>query len=77
MDKNGSNQSSRPEVFLRKGVLKICNKFTGENPIPKGEKFAAYFQNTLSKEHLWNAASLARTCSVIILIITSFDIKLA
>ena len=24
--------SSRPEVFLRKGVLKICNKFTGEHP---------------------------------------------
>ena len=24
--------SSHPEVFLRKGVLKICNKFTGENP---------------------------------------------
>ena len=25
---------SPPEVFLRKGVLKICNKLT---PIPKGE----------------------------------------
>ena len=24
--------SSRPEVFLRKGVLKICSKFTGEDP---------------------------------------------
>ena len=24
------NRSSRPEVFLGKGVLKICNKFTGE-----------------------------------------------
>ena len=24
-------RSSRPEVFLGKGVLKICNKFTGEN----------------------------------------------
>ena len=23
---------SRPEVFLRKGVLKICRKFTGEHP---------------------------------------------
>ena len=45
--------------------------------MPKGKKFAAHFQNTLSKEHLWNAASLARTCSVIILIITSFDITLA
>ena len=25
-------RSSRPEVFLRKGVLKICSKLTGENP---------------------------------------------
>ena len=25
-------RSSRPEVFLRKGVLKICIKFTGEYP---------------------------------------------
>ena len=24
--------SSRPEVFLRKGVLKICSKFTGKHP---------------------------------------------
>ena len=26
------NRSSRLEVFLRKGVLKICSKFTGEHP---------------------------------------------
>ena len=25
-------RTSRPEVFLRKGVLKICCKFTGEYP---------------------------------------------
>ena len=25
-------RSSRPEVFLVKGVLKICSKFTGEHP---------------------------------------------
>ena len=25
-------RSSRPGVFLRKGVLKICSKFTGEHP---------------------------------------------
>ena len=25
-------RSSRPEVFLRNGVLKICSKFTGEHP---------------------------------------------
>ena len=26
------NRSSRPEVFLRKSVLKICSKITGEHP---------------------------------------------
>ena len=26
------SRSSRPEVFLRKGVLRICRKFTGEHP---------------------------------------------
>ena len=25
-------RSSRPEVFLRKGVLKLCSKFTGKHP---------------------------------------------
>ena len=25
-------RSSRPEVFLGKGVLKLCNKFTGKHP---------------------------------------------
>ena len=25
-------KSSHPEVFLQKGVLKICSKFTGEHP---------------------------------------------
>ena len=26
------SRSSHPEIFLRKGVLKKCNKFTGEHP---------------------------------------------
>ena len=26
------SRSSHPEVFLEKGVLKICSKFTGEHP---------------------------------------------
>ena len=30
--KIASNRSSHPEVFLGKGVLKICSKFTGEHP---------------------------------------------
>ena len=75
-------RSCRPEVFLVKGVLKICCKFTGEDPCQSvisiklqsnftkqlywnhtsawvfSCKFAAYFQNTFFKEHLWVAASV-------------------
>ena len=29
---NTTYRSSRPEVYLRKGVLKICSKFTEEHP---------------------------------------------
>ena len=29
------SRSSHPEVFLRKSVLKICSKFTGEHPCRK------------------------------------------
>ena len=29
---SSKSRSSRPEVFLRKGVLKICSKFTREHP---------------------------------------------
>ena len=30
--RKGMIKSSRPEVLLRKGVLKTCSKFTGEHP---------------------------------------------
>ena len=29
---SNNEESSHPQVFLRKGVLKICSKFTGEHP---------------------------------------------
>ena len=29
---SGISRSSHPEVFLGKGVPKICSKFTGEHP---------------------------------------------
>ena len=51
-------RSSRWKVFLRKGVLKICSKFTGEHPWRSAInrtsawvfscKFAAYFQKNFS-----------------------------
>ena len=31
-NENSTIKSSRPEVFLRKDVLKICSRFTGEHP---------------------------------------------
>ena len=45
------------EVFLGKSVLKVCSKFTGENPCWSlistfTCRFAAYFQKTFSLEHL-------------------------
>ena len=68
-----SFRSSHADVFLGKGFLKICSKFTGEHPCRSvisikllihtsawvfSCKFAAYFQNTFSYEHLWVAASV-------------------
>ena len=41
--------SSRPEVFLRKGVLKICCKFTGEHPCQSA--ISIELQATLLKSH--------------------------
>ena len=56
-------RSSHPKMFLGKGVLKICSKFTGDHPCRSVIlqfylnhtsawlffcKFAAYFQNTFS-----------------------------
>ena len=64
---NGRN--SPPEVFLRKGILKICGKYVvNHNSIwVLFCKFAAYFQNTFSQEHLWV------TTSVTIFLITIFS----
>ena len=69
---NAAYRSSHPEVFLRNGVLKICNKFTGEHPCQSAIsiklqstsawvfscKVIAFFQNIFSQEHLWVAASV-------------------
>ena len=58
--------NSPPELFLGKGLLKRCSKFTWEHPCRSvisvklqrvfSCKFAAYFQNIFSWEHLWRAA---------------------
>ena len=33
-----NNRSSHPEVFLRKGFLKTCSKFTGGNPYRRAKQ---------------------------------------
>ena len=33
-ERGNKGRSSHPKVFLEKGVLKICSKFTGENSCP-------------------------------------------
>ena len=42
------NRSSHPEVFLGKGVLKICSKFTGEHPCQRAVQSC---NATLLKSH--------------------------
>ena len=52
-----SDRSSRPEVFLRKSVLKICSKFTGEHPC----------RSAISIKLLCNSIEMARRygCSLV------------
>ena len=38
-----TSRSSRPEVFLGKGVLKICAKFMGEHPCQSGISIQSNF----------------------------------
>ena len=80
----GQFRSNPPEVFLRKDVLKMCSKCTGEHPrrsvIYKAtSRFDMGVQNTFLKEHLWRSASDSylykdkeNSCSRKLLIITKF-----
>ena len=44
-------KSNCSEVFLVKGVLKICSKFTGDPPMPKRDF------NKVALQHYWNHTS--------------------
>ena len=48
-------RSSRPEVFLRKGALKICNKFTGE--YPRQSTISIKLQSRFIVITLWHGCS--------------------
>ena len=43
------DRSRHPEVFLGKGVLKICSKFTGEHPCRSAISIKSH--TTLLKSH--------------------------
>ena len=47
--------SSRPEVFLRKGVLKICSKFTGEHSCRS--VISIKLQSNFNEITLWHGCS--------------------
>ena len=42
-------RSSRPEVFLKKGVLKICSKFTGEHPCRSVISIKFFFSDNMQQ----------------------------
>ena len=51
----GSARRSHPKEFLRKGVPKLCSKFTGEDQgrsVISVKLLIAYTQITFSSEHL-------------------------
>ena len=49
------NRSSRPELFLGKGVLKICSKFTGEHPCRSA--ISIKLQSSFIETTLWHECS--------------------
>ena len=49
------SRNSPPEVFLGKDVLKVCSKFTREQPCRR--MISIKLQSTFLYEHLWKAAS--------------------
>ena len=48
----GEKRSSHPEVFLEKGALKICSKFTGEHPC--GSAISIKLQSNFIEIALWH-----------------------
>ena len=59
-------RSSRPKVFLGKGVLKICSKFTGEHLFPhttyqQTSYTDGYFINSKSRKFLFVERKLKET----------------
>ena len=55
---SGDIRGSRPEIFLRKGILKLCSKFPGQSPslgvisLRGSEGGGAHFRGQLHSVHL-------------------------
>ena len=56
------SRSSRSEVLIGKGVLKICSKFTGEHPIPK-------FDFNKVAKHIFRTSFLMNTSGWLLLVL--------
>ena len=58
------NRSSRPEVFLRKGVLKICSMFIGEHPCRS--LISIKLQSKFIEIKLWHGCCLVNLLHIFI-----------
>ena len=58
------NRSSRPEVFLRKDVFKICSKFIGEHPCPSAisTKLQSIWTAASNVKHSIHSATALQKC---------------
>ena len=58
--RNTSTRSSHPEVSLGKGVLKICSKYTGEQPCLSG--ISLKLQSSFIETHFGMGVLLSNCC---------------
>ena len=74
-------RSSHPEMFLEKGVLKICSKFTGEHPcrsvtsiklqsretLEREETFSVFFFQSAIKYFInWTTSLILKACTIVL-----------
>ena len=60
-------RSSHPEVFLRKSVLKICNKFTGEHPCRSVISIPRHGCSSVNLQHIFRTPFLKNTSGWLLL----------
>ena len=60
-------RSSHPKVFLGKGVLKICNKFTGEHPCQSATSALRHGYSLVNLLHIFRIPFLKNTSGGLLL----------